>query len=102
METSFSLHGETDADADNNNDNGDVPAIHHPSDVYFSQIKYRAEIDGLRAVAVTPVVLYHFEAGFQGGYAGIKYKKEEEKEVYQKDTIFCDSLRVDAPRQSTR
>jgi peptidoglycan/LPS O-acetylase OafA/YrhL len=35
-------------------------------------LKYRAEIDGLRAVAVLPVILFHagFEA-FSGGYVGV-------------------------------
>lgn len=36
------------------------------------QMKYRAEIDGLRALAVVPVILYH--AGFKlfsGGYVGV-------------------------------
>ena len=34
--------------------------------------KYRREIDGLRAVAVIPVVLYHAGfAGFRGGYLGV-------------------------------
>ncbi|HKL04748.1 MAG TPA: acyltransferase, partial [Roseovarius sp.] len=35
-------------------------------------MKYRAEIDGLRAVAVVPVILFHagFE-GFGGGYIGV-------------------------------
>ncbi|MHA7852895.1 acyltransferase family protein, partial [Roseovarius sp.] len=35
-------------------------------------MKYRAEIDGLRTVAVVPVVLFH--AGwdvFSGGYVGV-------------------------------
>jgi peptidoglycan/LPS O-acetylase OafA/YrhL len=35
-------------------------------------MKYRAEIDGLRAVAVIPVILFH--AGFEifsGGYVGV-------------------------------
>mgnify|MGYP000019239989 CR=1 FL=1 len=35
-------------------------------------MKYRSEIDGLRAVAVVPVILFH--AGFQafsGGYVGV-------------------------------
>jgi peptidoglycan/LPS O-acetylase OafA/YrhL len=33
---------------------------------------YRPEIDGLRAVAVLSVVLYHLEApGFSGGYSGV-------------------------------
>ena len=35
-------------------------------------MKYRAEIDGLRAVAVVPVILFHagFES-FSGGYVGV-------------------------------
>ena len=35
-------------------------------------MKYRLEIDGLRAVAVVPVILFHagFEV-FQGGFAGV-------------------------------
>jgi peptidoglycan/LPS O-acetylase OafA/YrhL len=38
---------------------------------YFIPLKYRPEIDGLRAVAVLPVLLYHFKASFPGGYAGV-------------------------------
>ena len=35
-------------------------------------MKYRPEIDGLRAVAVIPVVLYHVQSpGFEGGYVGV-------------------------------
>ena len=35
-------------------------------------INYRAEIDGLRAIAVIPVILFHagFEV-FSGGYVGV-------------------------------
>lgn len=35
------------------------------------QIKYRPEIDGLRAWAVVPVLLFHAGFGFPGGYAGV-------------------------------
>src|SRR5438445_4351569 len=35
-------------------------------------IKYRPEIDGLRAVAVIPVILFHAGfSGFRGGYVGV-------------------------------
>jgi peptidoglycan/LPS O-acetylase OafA/YrhL len=35
-------------------------------------MKYRSEIDGLRAVAVLPVILFHAGLpGFQGGYVGV-------------------------------
>jgi len=35
-------------------------------------LKYRKEIDGLRAVAVLPVILFHASfAGFSGGYVGV-------------------------------
>ena len=36
------------------------------------KLKYRKEIDGLRAVAVVPVVLFHADiAGFGGGFVGV-------------------------------
>jgi len=34
-------------------------------------LKYRSEIDGLRAIAVAVVVLYHAKFGFTGGYVGV-------------------------------
>ena len=35
-------------------------------------IKYRPEIDGLRALAILPVLLYHIGfAGFSGGFVGV-------------------------------
>jgi len=38
----------------------------------MSNIKYRPEIDGLRAVAVMPVILFHAGfPGFSGGYVGV-------------------------------
>src|SRR5690606_7979770 len=32
---------------------------------------YRSEIDGLRALSVVAVVLYHSKLGFSGGYVGV-------------------------------
>ena len=38
----------------------------------FARLAYRPELDGLRAVAIVPVVLFHFKvAGWTGGYAGV-------------------------------
>lgn len=38
----------------------------------MSSIKYRPEIDGLRTVAVLPVILFHAEFGiFRGGFVGV-------------------------------
>lgn len=37
----------------------------------FPRLPYRPEVDGLRAIAIIPVVLFHFECGFPGGFAGV-------------------------------
>ena len=34
-------------------------------------LAYRPEIDGLRALAVIPVLLFHANLGIQGGYVGV-------------------------------
>jgi peptidoglycan/LPS O-acetylase OafA/YrhL len=36
-----------------------------------AHLRYRPDIDGLRAMAVVPVVLYHSGLGFPGGYVGV-------------------------------
>src|SRR5215510_16279645 len=37
-----------------------------------ASVPYRPDIDGLRAVAVLPVLLYHFQiAPFTGGFVGV-------------------------------
>ncbi len=36
-----------------------------------SPVRYRADVDGLRAVAVLAVVLFHAELGVDGGYIGV-------------------------------
>lgn len=37
----------------------------------MSALAYRPEIDGLRAVAIAPVVLFHANLGLSGGYVGV-------------------------------
>ena len=39
--------------------------------VRFKKLQYRPELDGLRAIAVLPVVLFHFKCGFRGGFSGV-------------------------------
>src|ERR1700732_3249899 len=36
-----------------------------------NSVKYRPEIDGLRALAVVPVLLYHAQLGAPGGFVGV-------------------------------
>lgn len=46
--------------------------MHNPAPVLASQIRYRRDIDGLRAVAVLPVLLFHAHSGwFGGGFVGV-------------------------------
>ena len=37
----------------------------------FPKLAYRPELDGLRAIAIIPVILFHFQLGFPGGFAGV-------------------------------
>jgi len=36
-----------------------------------SNLRYRPDIDGLRALAVIPVALFHLDLGFSGGFVGV-------------------------------
>ncbi len=39
---------------------------------YFNGVRYRPEIDGLRALAILPVVFFHYGIGpFRGGFVGV-------------------------------
>lgn len=57
-------------------DRGDQTALagkaggKHPGDAH-DRLHYRADIDGLRAVAVLMVVFFHAKMGFRGGYVGV-------------------------------
>ena len=39
--------------------------------LFFKKLQYRPAVDGLRAFAIVPVVLYHFGLSFPGGFAGV-------------------------------
>ncbi len=43
----------------------------NPASANQAHLRYRPDIDGLRALAVVPVVLYHNGLGFPGGYVGV-------------------------------
>ncbi|SEJ76957.1 Peptidoglycan/LPS O-acetylase OafA/YrhL, contains acyltransferase and SGNH-hydrolase domains [Sphingobium sp. AP50] len=46
--------------------------MHGPATPSTSQIRYRRDIDGLRALAILPVLLFHAHVpGFSGGYVGV-------------------------------
>src|SRR5947209_3883708 len=36
-----------------------------------AHLRYRPDIDGLRAIAILPVVFYHSALGFSGGFVGV-------------------------------
>ncbi len=57
---------ETEPRADAGSRASGAPSVH-----LTSSLKYRPEIDGLRAVAVIIVLLFHFNLGLSGGYIGV-------------------------------
>jgi len=42
-----------------------------PTSPIFPRLQFRPELDSLRTLAVIPVVLYHFNVSFPGGFAGV-------------------------------
>jgi len=44
---------------------------HHKKTIKLQPLVYRPEIDGLRAIAVVPVICFHFDLGFPGGFTGV-------------------------------
>ena len=43
-----------------------------PGEMFWGNLKYRADIDGLRAVAIVPVVIFHaFPSLVSGGFIGV-------------------------------
>lgn len=64
-------------DADAESPSSEIPdsqdeVLDSPDEVQpLPTLSYLPEVDGLRAFAVMPVVLYHFNLGVQGGFAGV-------------------------------